>query len=132
MDDQSGAAYKDVPPWALQFFCLFESQQNLPSASAHAAEIRSERRSVVSGLTGQQAPLGNSHSQGPVQIRTETLRNKGTGRMRQMNAGDGNMEVVGDDTMNDRMNEDSLLVEGVDDTADKCQAWCGGGAPLKC
>ena len=45
---------------------------------------------------------------------------------------DGNVEVVGDDTMNDRMNEDSLLVEGVDDTADKCQAWCGGGAPLKC
>ena len=125
MDDQSGAAHKDVPPWALQFFCLFESQQNLPSASAHAAEIRSERRSVVSGLTGQQAPLGNSHSQGPVQIRTETLRNEGTGRMRQMYAGDGNMEIVGDDRMNDtRMNEDSLLVEGVDDTADKCPACC--------
>ena len=81
MDDQSGAAHKDVPPWALQFFCLFESQQNLPSASAHAAEIRSERCSVVSGLTGQQAPLGNSHSQGPVQLHTETLRNIGTGRM---------------------------------------------------
>ena len=37
---------------------------------------------------------------------------------------DGNVEVVGDDTMNDRMNEDSLLVEGVDDTADKCPACC--------
>ncbi len=51
-NDQSGAAHKDVPPWALQFFCLFESQQKLPSASPQAAEIRSERHSVVSGLTG--------------------------------------------------------------------------------
>ena len=41
-----------------------------------------------------------------------------------MYVGDGNVEVVGDDTMNDRMNEDSLLVEGVDDTADKCPACC--------
>jgi hypothetical protein len=58
--DQSGAAHKDVPPWAEKFFLLFEEQQNmLVSASAQAAEIRSERRSVASALTGQQAPLRN-------------------------------------------------------------------------
>ena len=50
--DQSGAAHKDEPPWAQHFFRLLEAQQNVPSASAQAAELRSERRSVVSGLTG--------------------------------------------------------------------------------
>ncbi len=53
-----GAEHEDIPPWALQFFRFFESQQNLPSASAQAAEFRSERRSVVASLTGRQAPLG--------------------------------------------------------------------------
>jgi hypothetical protein len=33
-NDQSGAAHKDMPPWAQQFFHLFEAQQNIPSASA--------------------------------------------------------------------------------------------------
>ena len=117
-NDKSGADHEDIPPWAQQFFRFFESQQNLPSASAQSAEIRSERRSVVSSLTGRQAPLGNSHGQGPVQLRTETSRNAGLGRMRQMSVGDYNVEVVGNDAMNDRNDEDSLLVEGVDDTAD--------------
>lgn len=117
-NDQSGADNEDIPPWAQQFFRVFESQQNLPSASAQAAAIRSERRSVVSSLTGRQAPLGNSHGQGPVQLRTETSRNAGSAGMRQMSVGDYNVEVVGDDAMNDRIDEDSLLVEGVDDTAD--------------
>ncbi len=50
--DQTGAAHEDVPPWAQQFFRLFEAQQNLPSASAQAAETRNERRSIVTGLIG--------------------------------------------------------------------------------
>ncbi len=90
-------------------FRFFESQQNLPSASAQAAEIRSERRSVVSSLMGRQAPLGNSHGQGSVQLRTETSRNAGSRRMRQMSVGDYNVEVLGNDAMNDRNDEDSLL-----------------------
>jgi hypothetical protein len=51
-NDQTSAAHEDVPPWAQQFFCLFEAQQNLPSASAQAVETRNERRSVVTGLIG--------------------------------------------------------------------------------
>ena len=51
-NDQSGVEHEDIPPWAQQFFRFFESQQSLPSASAQAAEIRSERRSVVSSLMG--------------------------------------------------------------------------------
>jgi hypothetical protein len=65
-NDKSRVAHKDVPPWAQQFFCLFEAQQNMPSAFAQAAESRSKRRSVVSGLTGQQAPLVNHQGQCPV------------------------------------------------------------------
>ena len=118
-NDQSGAQHEDIPPWAQQFFRLFESQQNLPSASAQAAEIRNERRSVATTLMGRQAPLGNHHGQGPVQLRTETARNAGSGRMRQMSVGDYNVEVVGNDAMNERVDEESLLVEGVDDTADE-------------
>jgi len=34
-----------------------------------------------------------------------------------MSVGDYNVEVVGNDAMNDRNDEDSLLVEGVEDTA---------------
>jgi hypothetical protein len=49
-NDQTGAAHEDVPPWAQQFFRLFEAQQNLSSASAQAVETRNERRSVVTGL----------------------------------------------------------------------------------
>ena len=41
-----------------------------------------------------------------------------------MSVGDYNVEVVGDDEMNDRNNEDSLLVEGLDDTADERPARC--------
>ena len=36
-----------------------------------------------------------------------------------MSVGDYNVEVVGNDAMNDRNDEDSLLVEGVDDTAEE-------------
>jgi hypothetical protein len=99
-NNQSSAAHKDVPPWAQQIFHLFEAQQNMPSASAKASASRSKRRSVVSGLTGQQAPLGNHQGQCPVQLCTETSRNIGTGRLRQMHMGDVNVEVLGDDTMN--------------------------------
>ena len=80
-NDQSGAAHEDVPLWARQFFCFFESLQNMPSISAQAAETRIERRSVVSGLMGRQAPLGSHQGQRPVQLRTELSRNVGTGRL---------------------------------------------------
>jgi hypothetical protein len=75
--------------------------------------------SVVSGLMGQQAPLGNHQGQHPVQLHTETSRNIGTVRQRQMHMGDFNVEVLGDDTMNKRMDEEFLLVEGLDDTVDE-------------
>ncbi len=114
-----------MPPWAQQFFHLFEAQQNMPSASAQASESRSERRSVVSGLVGRQAPLSNHHGQRPVQLCTETSRNIGTVRQRQMHMGDFNVEVLGDDTMNEMMDEEFLLVEGLDDTVDERPArWC--------
>ncbi len=82
-NDQTGAAHEDVPPWAQQFFRLFEAQQNLLSASAQAAETRNERRSVVTGLIGRQAPLGNHQNQRPVQLCTKrrgTLGHQGRGR----------------------------------------------------
>jgi hypothetical protein len=128
-NDQSGAAHEDVPPWAQQFFCLFEAQQNMPSVSIQASESRSERRSVVSGLTGRQAPLGNHQGQRPVQLCTETSRNIGTVKQRHM--GDFNVEVLGDDMMNKRMDEEFLLVEGLDDTIDErpaCWRWTNNGA----
>ncbi len=81
---QTGATHKDVPPWIQSFFHSFEAQQNVPSASAQAAETRNERRSVVSGLTGHQAPLGNHHGHGPAQLRSKTLTDSGAMRMRQM------------------------------------------------
>jgi hypothetical protein len=121
-NDQSGAAHEDVLPWAQQLFRLFEAQQNMPSATAQDAETRSERRSVVSGLTGRQAPLGNHHPAGqecPVQLQTETSRNARSARMRQMHIGDVNVEVLGNDTMNNRVDEEFLLVEGVEDTIDE-------------
>ncbi len=96
---------------------MFEAQQNVPSVSAQAAETRNERRSVVSGLTGRQAPLGNHHGHGPAQLRSETSTNSGARRMRQMYAGDVETEVVGDDAMNDQM--DDILVEGINDTANE-------------
>jgi hypothetical protein len=96
----------------------------MPSASAQAAESRSKRRSVVARLTGLQAPLGNHQGQRPVQLCTETSRNIGTARQRQMHMGDFNAEVLGDETMNKRIN-DEFLVEGLDDTADERPArWC--------
>jgi hypothetical protein len=91
----------------------------VPSASAQAAELRSERRSVVSGLIGRQAPLGNHQGQRPVMLRTETSRNLGTGQMRQMQMGDVNVEVLRDDAMNDRLDDQLLLVEGVDDSVEE-------------
>ncbi len=91
----------------------------MPSASAQASESRSEKRNVVSGLMGRQAPLGNHQGQRPVQLRAETLRNIRTVRQRQMHMGDFNVEVLGDDTMNKRMDEEFLLVEGLDDTVDE-------------
>jgi hypothetical protein len=39
-----------------------------------------------------------------------------------MFVGDVNVEVVGNDAMQERMDEDSLLVEGVNDTANECPA----------
>ncbi len=117
-NNQSGANHEDVPPWVQQFFHLFEAQQNMPSASAQAAESRSERRSVVAGLMGRQAPLGNHQDQHPVQLCTETSRNIGTARQRQMHMGDFNAELLGDETMNKRIDEE-FLVEGLDDTADE-------------
>jgi len=90
-----------VPPWIQSFFCLFEAQRNVNSASVQAVETRNERCSVVSGLTGCQAPLGNHHGGGPAQLRSKTLTNSGARRMRQMYAGDVETEVVGDDAMND-------------------------------
>jgi hypothetical protein len=90
----------------------------MPSAFAQAAESRSKRCSVVAGLMGQQAPLGNHQGQHPIQLRTEMLGNIGTARQRQMHMGDFNAEVLGDETMNERIDEE-FLVEGLDDTADK-------------
>ena len=116
-NDQSGAEHEDVPPWAEHFFCLFEAQQNVPSASAQLAETRNERRMVVSGLTGRQAPLGSNHGRAPAQLRSETSRNVGTGRMRQMVVGDVDVEVMGIGAMDDLM--DDFLVEGFDDTANE-------------
>ncbi len=114
--DQTGAAHKDVPPWASQFFCLFEALQNVVSVSAQAAVDRSERRSVVAGLTGCQAPLGSyTTGQHPVQLRSETSWNIGTPRMRQMHMGNVNVEVLGDETMNKRLDKELLLVEGIHD-----------------
>ncbi len=121
-NDQTGAAHKDVTPWIQSFFHLFEAQQNVPSASAQAAEARNERRSVVSGLTGRQAPLGNYHGHGPAQLCSETSMNSGARRMRQMYAGEVETEVVGDDAMNDQM--DDILVEGINDTTNKRPACC--------
>ncbi len=121
-NDQTGSAHKDVPPWIQSFFCLFEAQQNVPSASAQAAEIKNERHSVVSGLTGHWAPLENHHGRGPAQLHSETSTNSGARRMRQMYAGDVKTEVVGDDAMNDWM--DDILIEGIIDTTNECQACC--------
>ncbi len=116
-NDQTGAALKDVPPWIQSFFCLFEAQQNVPSASAQAVETGNERRSVVSGLMGCQASLGNHHGCGPAQLRSKTSTNITARRMRQMYAGDVEIEVVGDDAMHDQM--DDILVEGINDTANE-------------
>ena len=117
-NNQSGTDHEDLPPWVQQFFRLFEAQQNMPSASAQAAESRSERCSVVAGLTGRQAPLGNHQGQHPIQLCTETSRNIGTARQRQMHMGDFNAEVLGDETMNERIDEE-FLVEGLDDIANE-------------
>ncbi len=49
----------------------------------------------------------------------EILRNIGTPRQRQMNMGDFNVEVVGEDTINNERMEDKFLVEGLDDTVNE-------------
>jgi hypothetical protein len=77
----------------------------VPSVSAQAVETRNERRSVVSGLTGRHAPLRNHHGHSPAQLHSKTLMNSGTRRMRQMYAGDVETEVVGDDAMNNQMDD---------------------------
>jgi hypothetical protein len=87
-NNQSGAAHKDVPPWVQKFFHLFEAQQNVPSASAQSAETRNERHSVVSGLTGRLAPLGNNHGCDPAQLCSETSTNIGARKLRQIYVGD--------------------------------------------
>ncbi len=74
---------KLVPPMKMchhgfrAFFCLFEAQLNVPSASAQAAETRNERHSVVSGLTGHQVPLGNHHVCSSAQLCSKTSTNSG-------------------------------------------------------
>ena len=86
----------------------------MPSAYAQAAASRSERRSIVSGLTGRHTPLGNHHDgSGPVQLRAETSTNIGTRSIRQQHIGDVDVEVVGDDAIHDWM------VEGDDDIANE-------------
>lgn len=117
--DQTGTAHEDVPPWVQHFFRMFETLQNFPSASAQAAETRNERRSVVAGLMGRQAPLGSHPGNRPVQIRTETARNAGSPRQRQMHMGNFNVEVLGDETMNERLVEEEFLVEGIDDAMEE-------------
>jgi hypothetical protein len=57
----TGAEHEDVPAWASHFYQLFEAQQNIPSVSAQVGEVRDERRSIVAGLVGCQAPLGHHH-----------------------------------------------------------------------
>ncbi len=90
------------------------------SVSDQAAVDRSERRSVVAGLTGRQAPLGSyTTGQCPVQLRSETSWNIETPRMRQMHMGDVNVEVLGDETMNKRLDEEFLLVEGIHDAIEE-------------
>ncbi len=117
--DQTGAAHEDLPPWVQHFFRMFETLQNFPSASAQAAETRNERRSVVAGLTGRQAPLGSHPGNCPVQLRTETARNAGIPRQRQMHMGNLNVEVLGDETMNERLTEEEFLVEGINDAMEE-------------
>jgi hypothetical protein len=112
--DTTGAEHEDVPAWASQFFRLFEAQQNNPSVSAQAGEVRDERRSVVAGLVGRQAPLGRHHGQGPVSLHNELARNTGNANLRQQIIGNVDTEVVG---ANDAMDDD--LVEGYDDVANE-------------
>jgi hypothetical protein len=90
------------------------------SVSDQAAVDRSERQSLVAGLTGRQAPLGSyTTGQHPVQLRSETSRNIGTPRMRQMHMGDVNVEVLGEETMNERLDEEFFLVEGIHDAIEE-------------
>ncbi len=96
--DQSGASHEDVPP---------------------AAATRNERRSVVAGLMGCQATLGSHPGNRTVPIRTETARNAGTPRQRQMHMGNFNVEVLGDETMNERLLEEEFLVEGINDVMEE-------------
>jgi len=112
--DTTGAEHEDVPAWASQFFRLFEAQQNNPSVSAQAGEIRDERRSVVAGLVGRQAPLGRHNGRGPVLLHNELARNTGNANLRQQIIGNVDVEVVGE---NDAMDDD--LVEGYDDVANE-------------
>ena len=63
---------------------------------------------------GRQAPLGSHSGQGPVQLRSETTRNFGTPRMRQMQMGDVNVEILGDEMMNEKLDKEFLLVEGIE------------------
>ncbi len=118
--DQTGAAHKDVPQWASQFFCLFEALQNVVSVSDQAAVDRSKRQRVVAGLTGRQAPLGSyTTGQCPIQLQSETSRSIGMPRMRQMHMGGVNVEVFGDEAMNERLDEEFLLVEGIHDAIEE-------------
>ena len=48
-----------------------------------------------------------------VLLHTEKSRNLGTGQMRLMHMGDVNMEVLGEDAINDRLDNQLFLVEGV-------------------
>ena len=83
-------------------------QQNNPSVSAQAGEVRDERCSVVAGLVGRQAPLRRNHGRGPVSLHNELARNTGNANLQQQIIGNVDTELVG---ANDAMDDD--LVERV-------------------
>jgi hypothetical protein len=103
----------------------------MPSASTQAAESRGERLNVISGLMGCQATLGHHPaSQCTVQLRTKTLWNAGTAKMRQMHMGGMNAKVLRDNMKNERLDEEFMLVEGIDNAVEKrpaYQCWMQNG-----
>jgi hypothetical protein len=112
-----GFVREDVPPWARQFFRLFEAQDSQISASAMANEVRRERTSVVRSIVGAQAPLGHSQGDGFAQLCKETSRNIGTAWQRQRRVGNINhVQQMNEDEMNE------YRTKGVDDDANPCPA----------
>jgi hypothetical protein len=111
-NDPTGAEHEDVPPWARQFFRLFEVQNSQVSALAMANKIRRERTSVIRGIVGAQAPLGHSQGDGTAQLCNEISRNIGTAQQCQRRVGNINcIQQMNEDEMNE------YRAEGVDDDA---------------